>query len=369
MPFRQIDKLLQAMPGIGRHYISKYGTARRSFRLLANRLGMAKAPIYVHWLSTYECNFRCLHCEADAGARRGVTLETGHILRAVKDMGGMGVRTLIITGGEPLLRGDIFEVFDAAKTAGIPNLSLATNGFLVQDFRDELKSAGLSTVHVSIDGPAETNDRTRGKRDASRRAWQALAFFKKIGVRNRVLNTLVHRGNIQELNRFAATVFDSPATAWNIQVPLMKGRASRHTVMHLTDEDYAVLFGFMLEAGKRFPVQMAETASFLGPLDRRLRPQPFFCGAGIETCSIMPDGDVLGCHVLYDNAYSEGNIKEVSLRAIWERRRGRFKAPELHERCRTCPQLPACRGGCMARRACDRPCLREVWEKTPFPAR
>jgi len=76
----------------------------------------------------------------------------------------------------------------------------------------------------------------------------------------------------------------------------------------------------------------------------------------------MPDGEVLGCHIVYDNAYSGGNIKDSSFRSLWETNSVRFRQPELDARCEECEYLPACRRGCWGMRVKEFRCLREAWE-------
>lgn len=117
------------------------------------------------------------------------------------------------------------------------------------------------------------------------------------------------------------------------------------------------LLNFLNSARRRISIRMAEPPGYLGRWDPWLRPRPFFCGAGQETCSIMPDGEVLGCHVIYDSAYSAGNITKAPFESIWRSSRGRFKCPAPDENCRACRYWRACRGGCWAMRFGSRPCL------------
>jgi radical SAM protein with 4Fe4S-binding SPASM domain len=278
-------------------------------------------------------------------------------------MGDMGVRTLIITGGEPLLREDIFEVFRAAHEAGVANTALATNGYLVSRFENELKEAGLSAVHISIDGLPETNDRIRGVRHASERAWSALSFFEDIGVGERVLNTIVHKKNIHELEELAEHVCDSSATVWNLQIALPVGRAKRHDYLKMEDDDISELFRFAVKARRRIRIQMAHHLGYLGRADRLLRTEPFFCGAGTQTCAILAGGEVVGCQVYYDPASAEGNIRRESFKDIWERLFTRFFNAEAQEECKSCRHFSACLGGCSAYREIEgRCCLKDIWE-------
>jgi radical SAM protein with 4Fe4S-binding SPASM domain len=318
---------------------------------------MVKTPLYVHWLATYDCNLQCRHCEAGAGERSPSRVSTEHIVRAVREMGRMGVRTLIVTGGEPLLRDDLFDVISLARKSGLKKFYLATNGGLVAKRRAELEQARLDRVYINLDGLEETHDELRAGRGAFRHALEALLFFKDAGVKERVINTVVHPGNIHQLESLEELVRRSGGTQWNIQTGVPRGRGGDLPGLFLEHSQVLSLLNYLRSARRRISLRMAEPPGYLGELDARLRPRPFFCGAGRETCSIMPDGEVLGCHVIYDNAFSAGNIKHTSFRSLWTENQGRFKFPEPHEACRNCKSWRACRGGCWAMRLGPDPCL------------
>jgi radical SAM protein with 4Fe4S-binding SPASM domain len=77
----------------------------------------------------------------------------------------------------------------------------------------------------------------------------------------------------------------------------------------------------------------------------------------------MPTGDVIGATTLHDAVYSEGNIKEQSLREIWHNGFQRYRQPVLPEECQTCRYLPACGGGKFGMRVGDRHCNKQLWEE------
>lgn len=359
--FSKLDRLIQKIPGLKRYYARNYGLIRHCFHKLNQRLKLTGTPIYVHWLTTYDCNFTCKHCEANAGEKRVELLTTEQISGAVRDMGDLGVKTFIVTGGEPLLREDIFEIISLAQEQGIKNICLATNGYLVDRFKEQLTQAKLARAYISIDGVESTSDKFRGVKGAFYKAMEALDFFKKVGVKEREVNTIVHQENIEELEELKKNLLDSSATLWNLQIAVPVGRAKNLPYMHLSPHQVRYLFDFVNKTRQIFNTQIAEPAGYLGMRDNKLRSGSFFCGAGIETCSIMPDGEVLGCHVVYDNAYSEGNIKKKSLKSIWKEKSGRFRQPELDNSCKECEYLHACRGGCWGMRLGEGHCLKEIW--------
>jgi len=265
------DTWVQCIPGIRRFYVRYYGSIRRSFFKVNEALCFVKTPLYVHWLTSYDCNFRCKHCEANAGERSADLLTTEQISRAVSDMGGLGVRTLILTGGEPLLREDILEVASLARERGIRNINLATNGYLVEKFRKELSQAKLSRIHISGDGLEATNDRFRGVDGAFRKALEAVNLFARIGVKERVVNTIVHQNNIGELRGLRDAALNSSATSWNLQIGVPVGRGRSLPYMCLSPEHVRYVFHFIRETRRSLETHISALAGYLGEWDTHLR--------------------------------------------------------------------------------------------------
>ncbi|MFX0095845.1 MAG: SPASM domain-containing protein, partial [Candidatus Hodarchaeota archaeon] len=78
-------------------------------------------------------------------------------------------------------------------------------------------------------------------------------------------------------------------------------------------------------------------------------------------CSVMPDGEVLGCQIAYDNRFSEGNVKYTSFQEIWQKGFSRFRQPQFEKECLECNYFKPCRGGCWGMRLGNRHCLKEIW--------
>lgn len=123
-------------------------------------------PVIV-WNSTRRCNLRCVHCYSKSENKRySNELTTEQAKKFVKDIADFGVPVLLFSGGEPLLRKDIFEIAKIASDSGIKPV-LSTNGTLItKATAEKLKKSGFSYVGVSLDGIGETNDKFRGKKGA-----------------------------------------------------------------------------------------------------------------------------------------------------------------------------------------------------------
>jgi Fe-coproporphyrin III synthase len=146
-----------------------------------------KKPVVV-WNVGRRCNLRCVHCYSHSRDREysdELTTEEG--LRLVDDLADFGSPVILFSGGEPLMRPDIFELIGRAAERKVRAV-VSTNGTLIsEDVAARLKDAGLSYVGISLDGLEETNDRFRSVRGAFQRALagvrNCLAEGVKVGLR------------------------------------------------------------------------------------------------------------------------------------------------------------------------------------------
>ncbi len=123
-------------------------------------------PVVV-WNTTRRCNLHCVHCYSKSENKTYPNeLTTNEAKAFVKDLSEFGVPVLLFSGGEPLLRKDLFEIARLASDAGIRPV-LSTNGTLITEAAaKQLKTAGFSYVGISLDGIGETNNKFRGKEKA-----------------------------------------------------------------------------------------------------------------------------------------------------------------------------------------------------------
>jgi radical SAM protein with 4Fe4S-binding SPASM domain len=198
---------------------------------------------------------------------------------------------------------------------------------------------------------------------AFKKCLEAVKFFQAIGVEKRVINTVVLPCNIQQLPALKKIIQDSAATLWRIAIPIPVGKAKDNEKLSLSKEQMKYLFEFIQTAKKDLHIELSEDAGYLGCLASELRASPFFCNAGLSYFSIMPDGEVLGCQIAYDNTFSEGNIRTSSFKEIWQQGFSRFREPQFEPECLACKYLHACRGGCWGMRLGNKHCLKEVWDE------
>ncbi len=154
-------------------------------------------PVVV-WNLTKACNLRCVHCYASADVSATDELTTVECKAVVEDLANMKVPLILFSGGEPLLRKDLFEIAEYAKDRGL-KFALSTNGTLITpEVAEKIKETGFEYVGVSLDGMPETNDKFRGVKGAFEKAFEGLLNAKEVGLQTGIRFT-VTRFNLKDV--------------------------------------------------------------------------------------------------------------------------------------------------------------------------
>jgi len=177
-------------------------------RLLCNTISPGDALRYreqdiprpvVVWNCTRQCNLRCIHCYANAGNRKSPgEMNTMEGKTFIRDLADFGVPVILLSGGEPLLREDLFELASLAREQGI-RLALSTNGTLISEaVAREISRVGFAEVGISLDGIGVSNDRFRGQDGAYQAALKGIRNCVVLGLRVSLRLTIT-RFNYQEI--------------------------------------------------------------------------------------------------------------------------------------------------------------------------
>ena len=157
-------------------------------------------PRLIFWEVTKGCNLRCIHCRATATELMSpADLPTSKALDIIRQIAAFGNPILVLSGGEPLYRPDIFELAEYGTSLGL-RVALATNGTLVtKDVAEKIKHAGIKRVSISLDGSdAATHDSFRGIPGAFDAAVYGMRNLQDLGVSVQI-NTTIARHNAHQL--------------------------------------------------------------------------------------------------------------------------------------------------------------------------
>jgi len=175
-----------------------YGTVRGSQTPPTQKAGPAPAPVIerpvVIWNLTRRCNLHCLHCYSQSQDRAYADeLTTDEGKRLLADLADYKIPMLILSGGDPLFREDLYALAEHARELGV-RCSLSTNGTLIDaSAAQRLRRAGITYVGVSLDGIGPVHDRFRGMEGSFERALQGLRYCRDEGIKVGVRTALCRR--------------------------------------------------------------------------------------------------------------------------------------------------------------------------------
>jgi AdoMet-dependent heme synthase len=279
-------------------------------------LGYVLPPRAVQWISTSACDLHCPHCYSHAGKRSKGELTTDEARRLLVDgLVELGRPTLVIAGGETLLRKDFGEIIDHLRARRVP-WAIHTHGGKVERTLDVFERYPPVMAAISVDGPRAYHDAFRGKAGSFDAALRAIAALKRIGVPEVVAGTTIQRENADLLGDLASDILASDADSWGFHLMTPEGRAASHPELLPTPHQLrrAAALGRRLRAV--FHVELDNEWGSAGSDDAFYRDEPFACGAGRFSCVVSATGEVMPCTTT-DHAESAGNLRDRPLAAIW----------------------------------------------------
>jgi radical SAM protein with 4Fe4S-binding SPASM domain len=324
------------------------------------RAADAIRPIYAVWELTLKCDLACRHCGSRAGQARPDELTTTECLDLVRQMAELGVKEVTVIGGEAYLRDDWTDIVREIRKRGM-QATMTTGGRGITEERARAAAlAGLQSASVSIDGAEPTHDRLRGVRGSHASAVAALGHLSRAGIGVSV-NTQINRLSAKDLHQVLDTIIAAKGHSWQIQLTVAMGRGADEPEVLLQPYDLIDVFPLIAELKRRSAeagvrLWPGNNIGYFGPYESLLRggtPQGHHasCGAGRGTLGIEADGTIKGCPSLTTHAWAGGNVREHTLKDIWERasalRYTRDRTvDDLWGFCRTCYYADECRAGC-----------------------
>ena len=332
-----------------------------------NELKLSGPPRLIAWELTQSCNLRCLHCRASATkekSREELSLEEG--IKFIESLPEVGCPILILTGGEPLMRQDVFQLAQKASDLGL-RVVLATNGTMIDDvIAKNIVSSGIKRVSISLDGPdARSHDNFRGVSGAFNQAIKGIDALKRVGLEFQI-NTTITKRNYHQIEDMARLAMDLGARALHIFLLVPTGRGKDLADEAISAVDYEKVLHEFYDLSKRIPMEMKATCAphYYRIVSQKEKDQltggisahgqhgfsamTRGCLGGTGFCFISYKGDVCPCGYLPVIA---GNIREKSFKEIWDHAplfQDLRDLSKLKGKCGRCEFRMVC-GGCRAR--------------------
>ncbi len=293
-------------------------------------------PLSVHLDLTYRCNERCEHCYLEHDDKGEMT--AGEIKNLLDQLAEAGVFFLTLSGGEPLLRRDCFEIIEYAR-ALLFNVKLKTNALLIREAEAQrLKVLGVEQVQISVySHRPEVHDAITKIPGSLNRTLAAIRFLRAQGLKVTIANVLM-RKNLQDGERVRGLAQDL-GVSYTLDptiTPMMNGNTSVLR-LRIATADLQQVFRNSNLVG-----DVGEFCAPPGSVDEDMM-EGLPCSAGHTACYISPYGDVYPC---VQFPLPSGNVRREKFLEIWE------NSPQLSEvrsirgkdlpTCSSCAHLGTC---------------------------
>lgn len=321
----------------------------------------------VFWETTAACNLECSHCRRLEVSRElsksDLTTEEGmHLIDALSEMGPI---TLVLSGGEPLFRPDIFRLARYAHQKGL-RVALASNGTLItDDLADAVVYSGIQRVAISLDGAdAETHDGFRRQEGSFDKAVNAFRILKKKGMSLQI-NCTIARHNVHQKEAIYALALELGVDALHIfmLVPVGCGASLSDRVI-LSAEEYEEVLGWLYEKSKQPVPHVRATCAphYFRIIHQKAKAEGRKLEHSKSGMSAMTRGCLAGSGIVFVSHKGEvfpcgylplvcGNIREKSFKEIWFHSGilNQLREPDyLEGKCGVCEYRNICLG-CRAR--------------------
>ena len=329
---------------------------RLLFRLFRNNEIKVHELNYLFWECTSRCNLHCRHCGSDCnsvGKSQDMPLED--FLKALDtipaDYRPKGF-TVVLTGGEPLLRPDIIQVCRSISLRGF-GWGMVSNGYFYdEEMHRNLMASGMGSLTISLDGMAENHNWMRGRPDSFKRAAEAIGIAAKQEHLNFDVVTCVNRHNIGELDAICAFLESLGVRKWRLFTIIPIGRAAEDPDMMLNADELLSLMKFIESHRKSRSGNLTVTFScegYLGPFEEKVRNNRYFCRAGVNIASVLIDGSINACPNIDRKAFTQGNICRDNFYEVWNTKFQNFRNHEWARKgkCLDCPVWKDCLGNGM----------------------
>jgi len=326
-------------------------------------MGCIGFPSHPVWEMTTACNLHCIHCHASGGKRAPDELTTAEGKRLLDQLAEVrAFRMMAFTGGEPLVRSDLYELLAYAQALGFTN-TIATNATLVDDrVALRLRRCGVVIAAVSVDGfDAETHDYVRGQPGAFRAALEGMRALRRAGILLHV-NITAMEYNLDQMVPLMQLV-DSLGAGILLMyqlVPVGRGREVGSAALDLGANERLIRFMARAQrdvraimepvAGPQYwPHLLQRNGIERGPFLRLAETVFHGCSAGRGFVYVKPNGEVWPCPFI---EVSCGNVRETPFPRIWASSPVledlRAREERLEGRCGECVYRRLC-GGCRGR--------------------
>jgi radical SAM enzyme (rSAM/lipoprotein system) len=326
----------------------KHLLRRMAFRQFKKHEASLHELSYLFWECTTRCNLSCKHCGSDCSKNSYCKdMPLNDFLTALDTIEKIPESfTVVLTGGEPLLRKDIELCGREIRKRGM-RWSMVTNGYLYsREKHISLLNAGLGALTVSLDGLKESHNWLRNNSSSFDRVDAAIELAASSSRINFDVVTCVNKKNFHELEQIKKYLTGKGVKAWRLFTIIPIGRAKNDPDMFLDSWEFEALMDFIRQARKDSKVDVKFSCEgFVGKYEWKVRDGGFFCRAGINIGSVLADGAIAACPNI-DKSFAQGNIYKDNFFEIWKTKYQPFRDRSWTRtgQCENCKSYKDCQG-------------------------
>lgn len=319
------------------------------FKRIRQQKREKRMPFTIMFELTYQCNFKCPHCYlGESQDNKKKELTTNQIKKILDGLADIGVYRIGFTGGEPLMRKDIFEILDYANKKGF-RFGLLTNGYFIDEkIVDKLKKTNVDKVDITFNGiDHETFAKLTGIEDSYEKVFGAINLLLKRKMQVTIKSTItgINKNQIEQIGRFAR----EKNIRYNIDGEVLPCRGGCNEWVEKLSVDSSVVSNLRK---KVYPEMFApkDAKKRTQSKSRRTRGKIFNCGVGLSSFSINPYGEMNLC---LEIDYPEFDILKLGAKKAWQKLKEEVDKIEMIAQngefvCADCDLLPYC-GWCAGR--------------------
>jgi AdoMet-dependent heme synthase len=309
-------------------------------------------PLVISWNVTRKCNLKCSHCYINAASGEYTDeLNTEESKRLIDQISEVSRPLLILSGGEPLLRKDVFELIQYGTQKGL-RMGLGSNGSLIDnDVAKKLKEAGIKTVSISLDSHVpEHHDEFRGVKGSWQKVVNALKALRDNDVLVQV-NTTLTQQNYNEIDDIMSIAEKLGVENFHLFFLVPTGRGIKIADITPSMYENMIKTTFAKTARHKLNVRPSCAPQFMRiakDMNLDMRQWIRGCIAGLYYCRVYPNGEITPCPYL---PVKLGNIRQKSFKDIWFNSdifKNLRDFSTLKGKCGSCEYRSLC-GGCRAR--------------------
>jgi AdoMet-dependent heme synthase len=319
----------------------------------------------VAWETTRNCNLSCVHCRASATCGPySNELDTQAAYKLLDQIAEVARPIIILTGGEPLMRDDIFDIAAYGNAKGM-RMVMSPNGTLVtEEIAEKMAASGVQRLSISLDGAsAESHDRFRGVAGAFDGALRGIQHAKAAGIEFQI-NTTITKTNLDQIPKILELAESFGAVAHHIFLLVPTGRGKYIVDQEIDAHEYEQTLNWFYDQRDKTPLQLKATCAphYYRILRQRAKADGKTvtfeshgldavtrgCLAGTGFCFVSHRGIVQPCGFLDLNC---GDVTQQSFAEIWRNSEHFQKLRDfgqLKDKCGYCEYRRVC-GGCRAR--------------------